>query len=173
MSEEKEFAPLAPSIGAEGRTIRAAFERTGIKWTSEAAALAKFKEGGREVIIENGQAFTYYDRETLPLEDALTRWAYDNRDSELFDGRSLPRNGAGLARPGLLSKADMTRAEKVTYVNTHGEDAFARLATKGVGPKGEVKTFEDWKLLPRAEKVRRTNANPNIVNELIRASKAR
>lgn len=148
----------------EAQKLNAAFDATGIKFNDRAQALASFKEGREIVYDESGEPCTRYDSEYLPLSDALTRFAYDRRD--LVDGRTLPRQGAGSARPGTLSKADFTDVKsKVEFIREHGEDAYARLPLTGVGTS-EVKTRQDFMKLPREEKVRRYAADPECFNKL-------
>jgi hypothetical protein len=162
--EEKQLATID-----QPTKLNEAFDKSGIIWHDRAAALAKFREG-REIVFEEGEPHVQFDSEILELSDALKRWAYDIRDPELFDGRSLPRTGVGLARPGIASKSDFpTIAEKVAYIQTHGEDSWARLPLTGIGASGEVKTFEDWKRLPSAEKIRRLNADPSVIQKLTKA----
>jgi hypothetical protein len=143
--------------------INAAFDAAQVRFNDRATALAAFKEG-REIIFEDGQPYTRFDSEYLPLSDALLRFGYDRH--ELVDGRTLPRTGAGAARPGLASKADFpTVKDKVDFINKNGEDAWARLPLTGVAGT-EVKTIADWKRLPLSEKVRRVNADPDAVRKL-------
>lgn len=154
----------------EAEKLNQAFDQTGIEWHSRANALAKFREE-RDILYENGEPFAKYDSEILPLHDALSRWAYDHRNPELFDGRTLPRTGVGVTRPGLACKANFKNIrEKIAYIEKYGEDAFAKLPLTGVSGS-EVLTQDDWLKLPRAEKVRRTQADAYAFSRLPRAAK--
>jgi hypothetical protein len=159
--EKKEFTP---GIGVEARKINEAFDRTGINFHSRPDALAALKTDGREIVFneDDGEPYVHYDSEFLKLDQALTRLALDQRS--LADGRSLPR-GASTARPNTLSRAEMTIAEKVAYVNEHGEEAFLKLPSRPT-TTSEVKTTEDFRRLPRAEKVRRINEDPDAIRKL-------
>jgi hypothetical protein len=145
--------------------LNTAFDATGVKFHDRAAALAELKKDGREITFnEDGTASFPYDSETLPLADALLRFGYDRRD--LVDARTLPREGAGAARPGLLSKADFaTTADRVKFINKRGLLAYEKLPSSGVG-SNEVKTKSDWLKLPLAERVRRTTADPDAFSKL-------
>jgi hypothetical protein len=167
MSEEKE---LAPAVGAEARAINDAFDKTRVTFHNRAEALAAFKVG-REIVSENGQLFTRYDGEYLPLSDALLRFAYDSRSH--VDGRTLPRQGVGTSRPGLASKADYPDTKsKIAAIAEFGEDWWATLPLKGVGTS-EVLTQTDWYRLPRAERVRLTSLDPDYFAKLAPAPKPR
>ena len=110
------------------------------------------KRFARDIITAEGErASAVYDGETLPLSDALLRWAYDNRDPETFDARTLPRAGAGTARPGLDHKGNYPDAKsKAAYIREHGLEAFERLPLKGP-TSAEITTVEQWRMLPLAE----------------------
>jgi hypothetical protein len=155
----------------QAEAIHAAFDKTGVKFHDRAAALAEFKAGGREIIFdEDGQPHSYYDGEALGLDQSFLRFAYDRR--ELCDQRTLPRAGAGGGRIGLESKADFTTTkEKLAFIEARGEDAWAKLPLTGVAPKGEILTQDDFRKLPLAEKVARTNADPLVFSKLPKAPK--
>jgi hypothetical protein len=161
MSENEKS--ITGNINAAANAINQAFDATGVTFHDRAAALAAFKEG-REVVFEDGQPFALYDREFLPLGDALKRFAYDQRQH--VDARTLPRTGVGTSRPGIASKADFpTVAEKIAFVNLHGADAWEKLPLTGIGSK-EVVTVADFRRLPLAEKTRLINADPDYLYKL-------
>jgi hypothetical protein len=169
MIDEK-LAPLTPNIGEEARRINAAFDATNINFHNRAEALAALRAIGAEVAYdEAGTPHCRYDSEYLPLSEALTRLALDNRS--LADGRSLPR-GASTARPNTLSRAEMTNKQKVAFVNEFGEEAFLKLPSKPT-VTSEVRTTEDFRRLTRAEKVRRINEDPDTIYKLAPAPTAR
>ena len=139
MIDEK-LAPLTTNVGAEGKALTAAFDATNISFHNRAETLAALRATGAEVAYDDaGTPHCRYDSEYLTLTEALVRLALDQRS--LADGRSLPR-GASTARPNTLSRAEMTIAEKVAYVNTHGEEAFLKLPSKAVATSA-VKTTSD------------------------------
>jgi hypothetical protein len=144
--------------------LNAQFDATNIKFHDRAAAIASLTADGREVIYpEDGSAQVHYDGERLGLREALTRLAFDQRD--LVDGRTLPREGAGTARPGTLSKSDMTMQEKLEYIKTNGADAYARIPSQNHDSK-PLETQADWYKLSRKERVRRTAADPQVFTKL-------
>jgi hypothetical protein len=167
MSMPKEEIERQLAITARTTALQNAFtdfHKTGIKYTgTDAEVLEKFKATGREIFVEDGIAFTNYDSEILKVEEALLRHAFDAPQGEV-DRRTLPR-GASTARPNVRSRAEMTTREKVDYVNEHGEEAFLKLPSKPV-TSSEVKTTEDFRRLPRAEKVRRINEDPDAIRKL-------
>jgi hypothetical protein len=143
--------------------LTSSFDATGIRFHDRAEALAKFRENH---IIEhtNEGAFTTYDGERVDLATGLTRWAYDHR--EVCDARTLPREGAGAARPGIDNKTNYPdAASKAKYIRDNGFDAWERLPV--IGPtSNEVLTKQDWYKLPRAEKVRRLTADAQAFEKL-------
>jgi hypothetical protein len=149
----------------EGKVLTEAFDASGIKFNDRSVALAELKKDGREIAYDDdGKPHVHYDSEILPLSDALIRFGYDRRD--LCDGRTLPRTGAGTARPGLMSKADLPDFKaKVAFIREHGEEAYARLPLTGVATS-EVLTKSDWYKLNRKEKCRRLDADPDAFNRL-------
>jgi hypothetical protein len=168
---EKELAPLAPAIGAEARAMLAEFDATGVTFHDRVATLAALKEGGRDVVFDDGTPKIVYDGELLPMRDALLRYAYDNRSA--CDGRTLPRTGVGTSRPGLAAKSDFTTTrEKLDYIGQHGSEAWERLPLKGASTS-EVLTREGFLKLPRQERMRRYAADPDVFAKLAPAPKPR
>jgi hypothetical protein len=168
MTDEKK--DLTPGIGVEAKKINEAFDASKIAFHNRAEALAALRATGAEVAFdEQGNPHCRYDSEYLTLTEALTRLALDQKG--LADGRSLPR-GASIARPNALSRAEMTTAEKVAYVNEHGEEAFLKLPSRPVATT-ETKTTEDFRRLALAEKVRRINADPAAIYKLAPGPTAR
>jgi hypothetical protein len=171
MSMSKEEIERHQAAAAKTTALQTAFKKfqeTGVKFQgTDAEVLAKFKEGGHEIFVEDGVARTKFDSEILPLDEALLRYAFDAPQGEV-DRRTLPRGGAGTARSSTLSRATMTTAEKVAYVNEHGEEAFLKIPTNYT-PTSEVKTTADWLKLSRAERVRRTTDDPQAFEKLLPA----
>jgi hypothetical protein len=155
----------------EATAIHAAFDTTGVRFHDRAAALAEFKVGREIIFDDDGNPHTYYDGgEALSLDQGLLRFAYDRRD--LCDQRTLPRAGVGAARPGLESKSDYPDVKsKLSFIEARGLDAWSKLPLTGVSPKGEILTQEDFRRLPLAEKVARTNADPLVFSKLPKAPK--
>jgi len=147
--------------------LNEAFDKSTLTFKDRAATLASFKQN-RDIVIddEDGQLYSRYDGEVLPLDEALLRFGLDNRP--LIDGRSAPRSGAG-GRNLELTKSEITTREKVAFIAQHGADAFEKLPSHPVA-SSEVKTKQDWMKLPLAEKVRRTKENPNAFAELPNAN---
>lgn len=141
--------------------INAQFDATNIKFHDRAAALAVLKADGREVIFtEDGTASIHYDGEVLPMKDALTRLAFDRR--ELVDGRTLPKEGAGTARPGTLSKADFPDVQsRVKFIREHGVEAWERLQTVNHDSK-PVEYREDFHKLSPASQTAQLHEFPLI-----------
>jgi hypothetical protein len=141
-------------VGWEADAINGAFTETGIKFNvSNTDALAQFKAGEREVTFdEAGQPYARYDREILPLGEALTRWAADSTES-ICDRRTLPRSPGG-GRRGIASKADLPDVKaKSAYIAEFGYKAYSALPTRAV-PTEELKYRDQFYRLPIAEKTR-------------------
>jgi len=137
-------------IGWQGDAIAKAIADTNIKYTvTPAELLAKF---GREVQFDDeGNPHALYDREVLPLADALTRFAAD--EDGICDRRTLPRSPGG-GRRGVASREDLPDAKaKAAYIAEYGLAAFEALPTKAQ-PSGELKYQDDFRRLPVAEKSR-------------------
>lgn len=149
----------------EATALNAAFDATGVKFHDRAAALAAFKENHHIEYNEVGTPMTFFDGEHIELRDALTRYGYDSPDG-VCDRRTLPREGSGGGRRGTLSRADFTTsAEKSKFIAEHGITAWEKLPSKNTDGQ-EVVTKQDWYRLSRAEKVRRTEADPNAFAKL-------
>ncbi|WP_348267910.1 hypothetical protein [Edaphobacter sp. DSM 109919] len=135
--------------------LNEAFDKSTLTFHDRAAALATFKQD-RDIVAnpEDGQLYAKYDAEVLPLDECFLRFGLHNR--QLIDGRSAPRT---------VTKDQMTTREKISYITTHGADAFEKLATKPV-ETNEVKTRQDFMKLPLSEKTRRYKENPNAFVEL-------
>jgi hypothetical protein len=152
----------------EAIKLNESFDKAGLTFHSRADALGEFRQGREITFDQDGEPSVTYDGENLPLSAALLRFGYDRRD--LIDGRSLPRNGAGKARPGLASKSDLkTFKEKAEFIKQFGGAAYEALPLVGV-QSSEVKTRQDWMKLPRQEKVRRLAADPEAFNKLPNAA---
>jgi hypothetical protein len=168
MSDEKK--ELIPGLGAEARALNEAFDQTGVKFHNRAEALAAFKEN-REIVSEDGKLFARYDGELQPLSSCLLKFGWDNRQH--VDGRSLPRTGAGLSRPGIDCKQNYkTTREKLDYIAANGADAWEKLPLSGP-VSNELKTQSDWYKLPRAERVRLTALDPDAFSKLAPAPNPR
>jgi hypothetical protein len=152
-------------IGWQGAAIQAQLDSTNIKFNVPGSeVLARFN---REITFDDdGVPHVIYDKEIVTLADGLTRWAYDNRDPELFDGRSLPRSGAGGGRVGTLSKSDFTLAEKIAFIKEHGGEAYERLPLKSGGATTEVRSKAEYYRLPRQEKMRLLAKDPGYFERL-------
>ncbi len=161
MSEETQKP--AREIGWQATAINESFAKTGIKFTkSNADTLKAF---GRDVVFDDdGRPHVNFDSEILPLEDGLTRWAFDSADG-VADRRTLPREGAGGGRVGTMSKSGLTLAEKLEFIRVRGGAAYEALPLKSAGTF-EVKTKQDFYKLPRAEKVRLTGKDPHFFSKL-------
>jgi len=155
----------------QAAVLNAAFDSTNIKFYDRSVALAALKADGREVVFtDDGTARIHYDGEQLDLADALTRLGFDRR--ELIDGRTLPREGAGTARQGTLSKADFPDVQsRVKFIRENGAEAWEKLPTVNHDTK-PVTTREDWYKLSRAEKVRRIASDPHAFSKLPAAPSA-
>jgi len=152
----------------QAQKLNEAFDQTGVKFHDRAATLQAITADGREVAYDaDGTVRIHYDGEQLSLKDALTRFAYDNRQH--VDARTLPKEGAGTARPGTLAKSDMTLAQKTAYINQHGAEAFSKIPSKNFDTQPVV-SRQDWMRLSRAEKVRRLGADPDAFIKLPNAT---
>ena len=141
-------------IGWEGDAVETAFAKTGIRFNlPNAEVLAKFKAPGRDVTFDDGGVpHTLYDREVLPLVDALTRWAADDVEG-VCDRRTLPRSPGG-GRNGIASREDLPDAKsRVAYIDKHGLEAFEALPTKHQ-PTEELRYRDQFRELPLSEKSR-------------------
>lgn len=134
--------------------INAAFDATGVRFNDRSTALQSLLADGREITYaEDCSASVAYDGETLPLEEALSRFAFDNRQH--VDARTLPREGVGTARPGILSKADFPDIQsRVKFIQENGARAWENLPYQNFDSK-PVTTRDDWYKLSRQERVRR------------------
>lgn len=133
-------------------TLIASFDATNIKFNDRSAALEAITEGREITYDEAGNPSIVYDGQTLPLSDALTRFAFDRRD--LVDGRTLPKQGAGGGRVGTLSKADLVDYKaKAAFIAENGGDAYERLPLKPPAST-ELKYREAYYALSRSEKVK-------------------
>lgn len=151
----------------QAQAINTAFDAAGIGFKAKRSdVLAELKNNGeREVAFDkDGNPHIKYDGQILTLSEALHRFAYDRRD--LADQRTLPKQDEGRGRPGIASKADFaTVAEKTAYIREHGIDAYERLPV--TTPKtSEVRFREDFFALPTAEKARRLQETPDIIESL-------
>ena len=167
MSLDPEEIKRQQAIADETRALQdafAKFKQTGIVTTkSDAELLAHFREG-RDIVVDNGVAYVTYDAEKLPLDVALTRYAFDLPAGEV-DRRTLPRTGT-TARPGITSKADLdTLEKKVAYVQEFGNDAFERLPLRHV-QAGPLEYKSQWRKLSIEERVRRTHEDPHAFEKL-------
>jgi hypothetical protein len=147
--------------------LNSSFDASGIKFHDRSTTLQTLTTDREISYAEDGTASIHYDGEILPLEAALKRFAYDNRAH--VDGRTLPKEGVGTARPGTLSKAAMTLQEKIAFIKEHGADAFSRIASKSYDTQ-PVDTRQDWMRLSRTEKVRRLAADPDAFTKLPNAT---
>jgi hypothetical protein len=149
-------------IGWEADQINAAIAATKIRFNvSNADALTAFN---REVVFsEAGEPQAIYDGQALPLADALTRWAVDDRTG-IADRRTLPRDPVA-GRPGSLAKSSMSTSEKVAFINEHGSTAFEALPLTNKATS-EVTSKADFYKLPLSEKTRLTRENPNFFASL-------
>jgi len=68
----------------EVKSLLRAFDESGIGFRDRAAALRLFKEAGHNVTFneETGEAQTMYRSVTMPLSQALTAFAIENRKDE-------------------------------------------------------------------------------------------
>lgn len=141
------------------KLLNESFDKSGLIFRDRAASLAEFKRD-REIVTsdDDGQLYTRYDGEVLPLDEALLRFGLDNR--EQIDGRSAPQPP---------TKDKMTQREKIGYISQHGADAYAKLKSHAVVTT-EVTTRQQFMALPRAEKVARYAANPNAFVDLPNAT---
>jgi hypothetical protein len=150
--------------------LNKSFDETGITFHSRAEALAALRATGSEIIFadEDGKPYCSYDGEhSLSLSDALTRLAFDERE-KLADCRTLPRGGAGRARPGIDNKGlYKTPAEKIAVINEKGLDYWERLPVTGLATS-EVKSQSEWLKLPPAERARRWEKDPLAFERLPR-----
>jgi hypothetical protein len=134
----------------------AAFDATKITFKDRAATLEAITNDREISYDEAGNPSVFYDGQTLPLADALTRYAFDATDS-VCDRRTLPREGAGGGRKGTLSKADLPDYKsRAAFIAENGLSAYERLPLRPPA-SGELKYREDYFALPRGEKVRLTN----------------
>jgi hypothetical protein len=142
----------------------AKFHESGIRPNvDDSQLLSLLKEGGREIIVEDGNATTVYDGERIEVSQALKRLLIDRR--EFVDARTLPREGAAGGRSSVTSKADLkTLKDKVAYVNQFGENAYLALPLTGQSTS-EIKTFEQFRKLPISEKARLTK-DPDYIYRL-------
>jgi hypothetical protein len=153
----------------EPAKLNEAFDQTGITFHSRPVALAALKATGSEVVYDDaGEPFTRYDSEYLSLSDALTRLAFDQRETRV-DGRTLPRNGAGSARPGIASKSDFTTVkERSDFITKNGFDAYERLPLTAID-SSEIRTQADFLKLPSKERSRRYGIDPDCFAKLPKA----
>jgi hypothetical protein len=149
--------------------LNGSFDRSRITFHSRSETLAALKATGSEITYDElGKPWTRYEHEYLELESALIRFGLDQ--PQLADGRTLPRHGAP-GRMGTMSKDQLkTIADKVAWINEHGEDAFARLPLTPPVSR-EVRTQEDWFALPPSERARRWEEDPGAFERLPRAPK--
>jgi hypothetical protein len=146
--------------------IRADIAATEIKFHDDAPELlARFKATGREIEFdESGRPMAIYDHQLIPLRDALTRWALDDRT--IADRRTLPRKDEGRGRPGMASKADFaTLQDKTAFIRERGVDAYEALPLKAPVTR-EVKFKEDFFALPVAQKAKLLSDDPSYLNRL-------
>ena len=163
MSEEIQPKPLTQQ--EEVAALNKAFDDSAIHFHDRATALAALKEGGRQIVWQDGTPHIVYDSIQLPLPDALKRFGFDRRD--LVDGRTLPKQGLGTSRPSVLGRDSFSSdSEKVAWIKEHGYEAWQKLPSRGVQVTSELKTFADWTKLPTAEKVRLIGEDPNIISKL-------
>lgn len=155
----------------QAQKLNEAFDQTGVRFHDRPTALQALTADGREISYDdNGNPSVAYDGEVLPLKDALSRFAFDNRQH--VDARTLPREGVGTARPGTLSKADFpTVADRVALIRERGIEFWENLPAQNHDTK-PVETREDFYRLSRAEKVRRIAADPDILTKLPSAPRA-
>jgi len=154
----------------EADRLNSSFDETGIAFHSRSETLAALKATGTEITYaeEDGKPYCRFDGEYLPLADALTRIALDDRS--LADGRTLPRSGV-TGRASLASKADLkSTKEKSDFITKFGFDAYQALPLTGP-TSTEVKTQEDFLRLPPREKSRRYGLDPNCFANLPREPK--
>ena len=163
MSETNTSTPPDTGAGWEARAINTAFDSAGITFNSSRADT--LKAFGRDITFdESGKPYALYDGEISELSHALQCYAFDHRD--ICDGRTLPRSGAGKARPGVESKADFkSAAEKAKYIEDRGIEAWERLPLTNAASK-ETLTKSDWYKLPTSEKIRRLDADPDAFTKL-------
>jgi hypothetical protein len=153
----------------EALAIHTAFDTTGINFHSRPDTLAALKATGSEITFaeEDGLPYCRYDGEILDLASAISRLAMDNKS--LSDNRTLPRNGAGAARPGIASKSDFTtRKDASDFITKHGFDAYQRLPLTAID-SSEIRNQADFLKLPPKERSRRYGLDPNCFAKLPKA----
>lgn len=154
-----------PSV--EAQAINAAFDNAGVGFKAERAdVLEQFKAGGERTITfdEEGQPFSKYDGQILPLNEALHRFGHDRKD--LVDRRTLPREDAGKGRPGVASKADFTTLrEKTAFIAEHGLTAYEKLPLTAPVSQ-EIRFKEDFFKLPLSQKTELLKKDADYLNNL-------
>lgn len=169
MHEPTNQNPSTPTINKVD-SLNQSFDDAGVRWKAERyEVLEAFSKDNEVVYDEDGSAHTYLHGSRVPLRLGLKEWAATPEGRELADGRSLRhRESTDSAGNGVTSKADLkTSKEASEFISRFGYERYASLPTKPV-VNTPVVYLEDFHALPRAEKVRRINADPDILRKLSR-----
>jgi hypothetical protein len=174
--DKKELIDHQKRLTEETTALQKAFKQvkdTGIKFqNTDAEVLASFRAGagGRNITIEDGEAYVVYDGSRIGLAHALERYAFDAAPGEV-DRRTLPRSGT-IGRRGTLARSEMTLQEKVAFIRENGEEAFAAIPTHPP-TSTEIVTREQFRRLSVTEKSRMITAAPDIMSKLAPAPSPR